>query len=51
MHLKGYCVDHRLLGTGWANFSRSGETRRDNDLVPLRGAFVCAEFDAKFDRA
>ena len=37
MHLKGYCVNHRLLRTGSANFSRSGETRRDNDLVALRG--------------
>ena len=51
MHLKGYCVDHRLLRTGSANFSRSGETRQDNDLVALRGESVCAGFDAKFDRA
>jgi phosphatidylserine/phosphatidylglycerophosphate/cardiolipin synthase-like enzyme len=51
MHLKGYYVDHRLLRTGSANFSRSGETRQDNDLVALRGASVCAGFDAKFDRA
>jgi phosphatidylserine/phosphatidylglycerophosphate/cardiolipin synthase-like enzyme len=51
MHLKGYCVDHRLLRTGSANFSRSGETRQDNDLVALRGASICAGFDAKFDRA
>jgi phosphatidylserine/phosphatidylglycerophosphate/cardiolipin synthase-like enzyme len=51
MHLKGYCVDHRLLRTGSANFSRSGETRQDNDLVALRGASVCTGFDAKFDRA
>ena len=51
MHLKGYCVDHRLLRTGSANFSRSGETRQDKDLVALRGAAVCTKFDAKFDRA
>jgi phosphatidylserine/phosphatidylglycerophosphate/cardiolipin synthase-like enzyme len=51
MHLKGYCVDHRLLRTGSANFSRSGETRQDNDLVALRGQSICAGFDAKFDRA
>jgi phosphatidylserine/phosphatidylglycerophosphate/cardiolipin synthase-like enzyme len=51
MHLKGYCVDHRLLRTGSANFSWSGETRQDNDLVALRGASVCAGFDAKFGRA
>ena len=38
MHLKGYCVDHRLLRTGSANFSRSGEKRQDNDLVALRGS-------------
>jgi hypothetical protein len=35
-HLKGYCIDHRLLRSGWANFSRSCEARRDNDLVTLR---------------
>jgi phosphatidylserine/phosphatidylglycerophosphate/cardiolipin synthase-like enzyme len=51
LSMKGYCVDHRLLRTGSANFSRSGETRQDNDLVALRGASVCAGFDAKFDRA
>jgi phosphatidylserine/phosphatidylglycerophosphate/cardiolipin synthase-like enzyme len=31
MRLKGYCVDRRLLRTGSANFSRSCETRQDND--------------------
>jgi phosphatidylserine/phosphatidylglycerophosphate/cardiolipin synthase-like enzyme len=51
MHLKGYCVDHRPLRTGSVNFSRSGETRQDNDLVVLRGASLCAGFEAKFDRA
>jgi phosphatidylserine/phosphatidylglycerophosphate/cardiolipin synthase-like enzyme len=51
MSLKGYCVDRRLLRTGSANFSRSGETRQDNDLVALRGLSVCVGFDAKFDRA
>ena len=51
MHLKGYCVDHRLLRTGSANLSRSGETRQDNDLVALRGASVCARFEAKFENA
>jgi phosphatidylserine/phosphatidylglycerophosphate/cardiolipin synthase-like enzyme len=40
MHLKGYCVDHRLLRTGSANFSRSGETRQNNDLVALRAPSV-----------
>jgi phosphatidylserine/phosphatidylglycerophosphate/cardiolipin synthase-like enzyme len=46
-HLKGYCVDHHLLRTGFANFSRSGETRQDNDLVALRGPSVCGGFNAK----
>jgi phosphatidylserine/phosphatidylglycerophosphate/cardiolipin synthase-like enzyme len=50
-HLKDYCVDQHLLRTGSANFSRSSETRQDNDLVALRGESVCAGFDAKFDRA
>jgi phosphatidylserine/phosphatidylglycerophosphate/cardiolipin synthase-like enzyme len=48
--LKGYCVDHRLLRTGSANLSQSGEKREDSDLVTLRGASVCLGFDAKFDR-
>lgn len=51
MHLKSYCVDGRLLRTGSANFSRSGETRQDNDLVILRSPGVCAGFEAKFAKA
>jgi hypothetical protein len=42
MHLKGYCVDHHLLRTGSANFSWSGETRQNNDLVTMRSATDCA---------
>jgi hypothetical protein len=38
-------VDHRPLRTG------SGETRQDKDLVALRGASVCAGFEAKFESA
>jgi phosphatidylserine/phosphatidylglycerophosphate/cardiolipin synthase-like enzyme len=51
MHFKGYCIDNRLLRTGSANFSRSGETRHDNDLVALRSPSVCADFEAKFAKA
>ena len=40
MHLKGYCVDHRLLRTGSANFSRSGETRQDNGIVAPRARLL-----------
>jgi hypothetical protein len=46
-----YCVDYRVLRTGSANFSRSGKTRQDNDLVALRGVSVCAGFEGKFDWA
>lgn len=49
MHLKSYCVDGATLRTGAANFSRSGETRQDNDLVILRGPKACAGFEAKFN--
>ena len=40
MHSKGYCVDHRLLRTGSANFSRSGETPQDNESSGVAGP-VC----------
>jgi hypothetical protein len=46
MAIIDYCVDHHLLRTGPANFSRSGETRQDNNLAALRGESVCAGFDA-----
>ena len=41
MHLKGYCVDHRLLRTGSVNFSRSAEKHQDNHFcacswIPVR---------------
>jgi phosphatidylserine/phosphatidylglycerophosphate/cardiolipin synthase-like enzyme len=48
MHLKSYCVDGRLLRTGAANFSASGEKRQDNDLIIVRGDGVCAKFAADF---
>lgn len=48
---KGLLRRSSLLRTGSANFSRSGGARQDNDLVALRGASVCAGFEAKFDQA
>jgi phosphatidylserine/phosphatidylglycerophosphate/cardiolipin synthase-like enzyme len=51
MHLKGFCIDGRVLRTGSANFSRSGETRQDNDLVLVRSSAACAKFEAKFAKA
>ncbi len=49
MHLKSYCVDGRILRAGAANFSASGLKRQDNDLMILRGAGVCARFEADFE--
>ncbi len=51
MHLKSYCVDGKVLRTGAANFSRSGETRQDNDLIILRIPGACNQFEAKFEKA
>jgi hypothetical protein len=45
MRLKRYCIDNRLLPTVSANFSRSGETRQDNDLVAPHAPSVCAAFE------
>ena len=50
MHLKGYCLDGVTFRSGSANFSRSGETMQDNDLIVLRSADACAKFEAKFER-
>jgi phosphatidylserine/phosphatidylglycerophosphate/cardiolipin synthase-like enzyme len=36
MHLKAYEIDSAVLRTGSANFSVSGETAQDNDLVVIR---------------
>lgn len=51
MHLKSYCVDGATLRTGSANFSHSGETRQDNDLVIIRSPEACAGFEVKFEKA
>jgi phosphatidylserine/phosphatidylglycerophosphate/cardiolipin synthase-like enzyme len=40
MHLKGYCVDHRLLRTGSTNFSRSGETRQERSGGAARRVYL-----------
>ena len=51
MHLKGYCVDRRTLRTGSANFSRSGLSEQDNDIIVLRSPVACARFEARFGKA
>ncbi len=51
-HLKAYEIDWRLLRTGPANFSASGEQRQDNDLVVIESVEAAAGgkrvFDARY---
>jgi phosphatidylserine/phosphatidylglycerophosphate/cardiolipin synthase-like enzyme len=44
MHLKSYQIDGRLLRTGSANFSASGEKRQDNDVVVIDNPDAAAIF-------
>jgi phosphatidylserine/phosphatidylglycerophosphate/cardiolipin synthase-like enzyme len=50
MHLKAYAVDGKVLRTGSANFSASGERQQDNDLIVIRDPGAAAKFDAHFER-
>ena len=50
MHLKAFEIDGALLRTGSANFSASGESAQDNDLVVIRDASAAAKFEAHFER-
>ena len=50
MHLKAYEIDDALARTGSANFSASGETAQDNDLVIIRDPDIAARFEAHFNR-
>ena len=49
MHLKSYVVDGKLLRTGSANFSASGEKHQDNDLIVIRDATAARAFVANFE--
>ena len=49
MHLKAYSVDGRWLRTGSANFSWSGETRQDNDLLVIDSRKAAADFGRQFE--
>jgi phosphatidylserine/phosphatidylglycerophosphate/cardiolipin synthase-like enzyme len=49
-HLKAYEVDGRILRTGSANFSPSGEDRQDNDLVIIASPAAATSFRTKFDQ-
>ncbi len=50
MHLKSYQVDGRLLRTGSANFSVSGEVYQDNDLIVIDSPQAAARFRETFER-
>ena len=50
MHLKAYAVDGRWLRAGSTNFSWSGETRQDNDLIVIDSVEAAAEFGRQFEK-
>jgi phosphatidylserine/phosphatidylglycerophosphate/cardiolipin synthase-like enzyme len=50
MHLKSYQVDGRVLRSGSANFSVSGEVYQDNDLVVIDSPQAAARFRETFER-
>jgi phosphatidylserine/phosphatidylglycerophosphate/cardiolipin synthase-like enzyme len=49
-HLKSYVIDGAVLRTGSANFSRSGETAQDNDLIVIHDSAAVEGFEKNFDR-
>ena len=49
MHLKSYAIDRRLLRTGSANFSYSGERYQDNDVFLLDSPPLAASFTRAFE--
>jgi len=49
MHLKSCEIDGRLLRTGAANFSASGEKRQDNDLVVIESGEAVEAFKRNFE--
>ncbi len=50
MHLKAYAVDGEVLRTGSGNFSRSGLSSQDNDLILITDQAVVDAFEANFER-
>jgi hypothetical protein len=49
-HLKSYQVDGRVLCSGSANFSVSGEEFRDNDLIVIDSPAAAEKFEETFER-
>jgi hypothetical protein len=54
MHLKAYDTDCEVLRMGAGNFSHSGETKQDNDMVVLydhdEAEAFCRDFEKMWDR-
>lgn len=50
MHLKSYQVDGRVLRSGSANFSVSGEVHQDNDLIVIENPQAATRFREAFER-
>jgi phosphatidylserine/phosphatidylglycerophosphate/cardiolipin synthase-like enzyme len=50
MHLKSYQVDGRVLRSGSANFSVSGEEFQDNDLIVIDSPAAVEKFEETFER-
>ena len=48
MHMKAYAVDRARLRTGSGNFSRSGLSRQDNDLLVTDDASTVGRFERDF---
>ncbi|MFT4097530.1 MAG: phospholipase D-like domain-containing protein [Rhodoblastus sp.] len=49
MHLKSYLIDRRMLRTGSANFSYSGERFQDNDVLLLESPALAGAFARNFE--
>jgi phosphatidylserine/phosphatidylglycerophosphate/cardiolipin synthase-like enzyme len=49
MHLKAYAVDGVMLRTGSGNFSHSGLSAQDNDLVLVDDPAAIQAFERNFD--
>ncbi len=50
MHLKSFAVDRRILRSGSANFSASGEEWQDNDLIVIESSALAENFEENFER-
>jgi phosphatidylserine/phosphatidylglycerophosphate/cardiolipin synthase-like enzyme len=50
MHMKSFAVDRRILRSGSANFSVSGEEYQDNDLIVIESPALARGFTENFER-